>query len=137
MVFYASSYPVSLHSALLLFNEKKKIYDSNHYDQYNGDPLRYRYIITASSVEAVDEWYRAVKDANCEVHRKAPDFYTHDWQWTLYDRRLIKDQELTENVKITLVNDAANNGRGEWSWPGQFAPDHTSGKAYEPFSPFS
>lgn len=88
-------------------------------------------------MEAVDEWYRAVKDAGCEIHRKAPDFYTHHWSWTLYDQRLMKDQELKENVKVTLVNDAGNSGRGEWSWPGQFAPDHTSGKAYDPFSPFS
>ena len=84
----------------------------------------------------MDEWYRSVKDAGCVIHRKAPDFYTHDYRWTLYDLRLTKDQELKENVKITLVNDAGGGGRGEWSWAGQFSPDHTSGKAYEPFSPF-
>jgi hypothetical protein len=79
----------------------------------------------------MDEWYRLAKDAGCEIHRKAPDFYTHAWAWTLYDERLRPTDRMKENIKITLVNDAGGGNRGEWSWPGQFAPDHTSGKAYE------
>lgn len=86
-------------------------------------------------MEAVDAWYRSVKDSGYELHRKAPDFYTHPWRVTLWTESLITDPELKEHIKVTRVNDAPSGySYAEWSWPGQFAPDHTSGKAYEPFS---
>lgn len=133
MVFYASAHPVSLNSALLQLN--KRSYHSNDCEQHDRDQNTWRYIITGSSVEAVDEWSRSVQDAGCEIHRKAPDFYTYQGAWYLWDHRLTKDKELKENIKVTRVNDApSGRSYAEWSWPGQFAPDHTSGKAYEPFS---
>ena len=136
MVFYASAQPVSLNSVLLLLNEES--HHSNYCEQFDGVTTVWRYIITGPSVEAVDEWYRSVKDNGCEIRRKAPDFYTYHYGWYLWDSRLTPDKELKENIKITRADNAETcYPWAGWSWPGQFAPDHTSGKAYKPFFPLS
>ena len=98
----------------------------NQHDNLPG----YRYTIVAASVEAVDEWYRLTRDAGNDIHRYGSDFYTHpnaDYPWRKLDNS--DNQRLKEQLRFHLNNDREGGGRGEFSFPGQFAPDHTSGKA--------
>ncbi|KAE8336105.1 hypothetical protein BDV24DRAFT_168555 [Aspergillus arachidicola] len=91
----------------------------------------YRYTIVAPSVEVVDEWYRLTRDAGTDIHRHAPDFYTHPYSVPPYTKLDGSDnQKLKEQLRFTQNNDQEGIYRGEYSFPDQFAPDHTSGKAF-------
>lgn len=103
---------------------------ANYSTQYDHNAY-WRYTIIATSVEAVDEWYRLTKDAGRELHRHAPDFYTFSYaQYPWHQLEYSSDNVLKEKLRFQLNNDREGASRGEFSFPGQFASDHTSGKSY-------
>ncbi|KAB8220553.1 hypothetical protein BDV33DRAFT_203408 [Aspergillus novoparasiticus] len=92
---------------------------------------KWRYTIIASSVEAVDEWYRLTRDAGIDIHRHTSEFYTYPWAVYPYTKFDSSDnQKLKEQVLFHRNSNREETVFGEFSFPGQFAPDHTSGKAF-------
>ncbi|OQD91011.1 hypothetical protein PENANT_c001G04181 [Penicillium antarcticum] len=93
-----------------------------------------RFVITAPSVEVVDEWFLDARADGLEATRHGPELYTYKYsqaQW-IYDWSIGSGTAATKSSRnkifFTRFNDAA--GFQQSMIPNQFAPNHISGNTF-------
>ncbi|KAJ5770631.1 uncharacterized protein N7511_002682 [Penicillium nucicola] len=93
-----------------------------------------RFVITAPSVEAVDEWFLDARADGLEATRHSPEFYTYKYdvaQW-IFSWSVGSGTEATKSsrnkVFFTRFNDAG--GMFQSMIPNQVAPNHISGNTF-------
>ncbi|KAJ5212809.1 uncharacterized protein N7498_004455 [Penicillium cinerascens] len=92
----------------------------------------WRFIIAASSVEVMDEWYRSsVEDGMDHLKRKSPELYTYDYKKN-YPYDFVYKEGKAANVKYSILFTLVHNAWSIFSTTffNQFVPDHISGKTF-------
>lgn len=89
-----------------------------------------RFLITAPSVEFVDEWFRNARADGLVATRHSPEFYTYTYDgkpW-IYNWSLGTGKTATASSKSKIFFSMFNNAGGftQFVFPSQFAPNHIS-----------
>jgi len=101
------------------------------YAKNNLDDVTYRYLITATSLEVLDGWWRAISTKNIGFARVTPEFYTFSAANTLPPTTVENANYAPQFLNLlifTLLND--RDGRIFSLFPPQQFSDHVSGGTF-------
>jgi len=101
------------------------------YAKNNLDDITYRYLITATSLEVLDEWWRVISGKNIGFARVTPEFYTFSASVVLPPTTVENANYAPQFLNLlmfTLLND--RDGRIFSLFPPQHPSDHVSGGTF-------